>query len=138
MLLMLEGLSLIYVVARGKFELNLKPFKMRWGINILSSILIIVFAKEEASYANRRKDLKQKYCLSACHNFLGYAIPGVNKVSYSRYFTYYNLFDRSDNNVQKKWVSLHQLMSDLDELKMNTQKKKEKRYISCHNNSRHK
>ena len=63
---------------------------------------------------------------------------GVNKVSYSRYFTYYNLFDRSDNNVQKKWVSLHQLMSDLDELKMNTQKKKEKRYISCHNNSRHK
>ena len=64
--------------------------------------------------------------------------PGVNKVSYSRYFTYYNLFDRSDNNVQKKWVSLHQLMSDLDELKMNTQKKKEKRYISCHNNSRHK
>ena len=79
MLLMLEGLSLIYVVARGKFELNLKPFKMRWGINILSSILIIVFAKEEASYANRRKDLKQKYCLSACHNFLGYAIPGVNR-----------------------------------------------------------
>ena len=76
MLLMLEGLSLIYVVARGKFESNLKPFKMRWGINILSSILIIVFAKEEASYANRRKDLKQKYCLSACHNFLGYAIPG--------------------------------------------------------------